>query len=66
MAVKILGAGLAGLSAAINLTLGGKEVEVFERKSDVGDQIKQNYQCLLSTHGNIPNSVSISWTLTPK
>lgn len=65
MAVKILGAGLAGLSAAINLTLGGREVEVFERKSDVGEQIKQNYQCLLSTRGK-PDSYFKQFNLKPQ
>ncbi len=52
MAIKILGAGLSGLSAAINLAKGGKEVEVFERKSDVGQHLRPNYQGLLRTHGD--------------
>lgn len=65
MAVKILGAGLAGMSAAVNLKLGGKEVEVFERKGDVGDQIKQNYQCLLSTHGD-PDTYFKQFNLKPQ
>ncbi|MBU4246270.1 MAG: NAD(P)-binding protein [Nanoarchaeota archaeon] len=46
--IKILGAGLSGLSAAINLAKAGKEVEVHELKSDVGMHIKTNFQALLS------------------
>ena len=34
--IKILGAGLSGLSAAINLAKAGKKVEVFEKNSDCG------------------------------
>ena len=34
--VKILGAGPAGLSAAINLAIEGYRVDVFEQKFDVG------------------------------
>ncbi len=45
--IKILGAGLSGLSAAINLAKAGKEVEVHELKSDVGMHIKTNFQALL-------------------
>jgi flavin-dependent dehydrogenase len=65
MAIKILGAGLSGLSAAINLAKEGKEVEVFERKSDVGQQTKPNYQGLLRTHGD-PMGYLKSLNLEPK
>lgn len=44
--VKILGAGPAGLSAAINLADEGFFVEVYERNKDVGDGIKRNIQGL--------------------
>jgi len=52
MTIKILGAGLAGISAAINLVKGGKEVEVHERRDEVGLQMHPNYQGLLRTHGD--------------
>ena len=45
--IKILGAGLSGLSAAINLAKEGKEVEVHERNAEVGMHIKTNFQALL-------------------
>jgi flavin-dependent dehydrogenase len=44
--IKILGAGLAGLSAAINLKKAGEEVLVMERLPSVGMQIHANYQAL--------------------
>jgi len=47
MVVKILGAGLSGLSAAINLAKSGQEAVVYEQKSDVGEQTHVNYQGLL-------------------
>ena len=34
--IKILGAGLSGLSAAINLTKAGYDVDVFEKRNDCG------------------------------
>jgi flavin-dependent dehydrogenase len=43
---KILGAGLSGLAAAINLKKGGEEVLVLERNASVGMQIHPNYQAL--------------------
>lgn len=52
MTINILGAGLSGLSAAINLAKGGREVVVFERKANVGEHLKPNYQGLLRTHGD--------------
>ena len=44
--VKILGAGPAGLSAAINLAIEGYSVDVFEQKFDVGTRVKRNLQGL--------------------
>ncbi len=44
--VKILGAGPAGLSAAINLSHNGYNVDIFERNLDVGSSIKGNLQGL--------------------
>ncbi len=43
---KILGAGLSGLAAAINLRKGGEDVLVLERNAAVGMQIHPNYQGL--------------------
>lgn len=43
---KVLGAGLSGLSAAINLRKGGEDVLVLERNAAVGMQIHPNYQAL--------------------
>jgi flavin-dependent dehydrogenase len=44
--VKILGAGPSGLSAAINLSHEGYNVDIFERNSDVGTSINGNLQGL--------------------
>lgn len=44
--VKILGAGPSGLSAAINLTKAGYEVEVYERKEGVGRRFNGDLQGL--------------------
>ena len=65
MAIIILGAGLSGLTTAINLALKGKEVEIFERKSDVGEHIRPNYQGLLKTHGD-PMGYLKKYNLEPK
>lgn len=50
--IKILGAGLSGLSAAINLAIADKEVKVYERKNSIGEHIYPNYQGLLRTNGD--------------
>lgn len=50
--VRILGAGLSGLTAAINLAKAGREVVVHEKRASAGLQIKPNYQGLLKTHGD--------------
>ena len=65
MAIKILGAGLSGLCAAINLAKEGKEVEIFEKKSDVGEHIRPNYQGLLKTRGD-PLGYLKKYNLEPK
>ncbi|KXA90449.1 hypothetical protein AKJ62_00715, partial [candidate division MSBL1 archaeon SCGC-AAA259D14] len=44
--VKILGAGPSGLSAAINLAKAGYEVEVYERKGEVGRRFNGDLQGL--------------------
>jgi len=44
--IKIAGAGIAGLTAAINLAKGDKEVEVHEKLSYAGAKIKPNIQIL--------------------
>jgi flavin-dependent dehydrogenase len=43
---KILGAGPAGLSAAINLASAGYSVDVFEKNQEVGKRVKRNLQGL--------------------
>ncbi len=42
--IKIAGAGIAGLTAAINLAKAGHEVEVFERSHDVGTRFNGDCQ----------------------
>lgn len=44
--IKILGAGLSGLTAAINLAKAGKAVRIFEKRRAVGEHIFPNLQCL--------------------
>ena len=44
--VKILGAGPAGLTAAINLAIAGYNVDVFEKNNEVGSGVKRNLQGL--------------------
>ncbi|UCE74092.1 MAG: NAD(P)/FAD-dependent oxidoreductase [Methanomassiliicoccales archaeon] len=65
MAISILGAGLSGLSSAINLAKEGREVVVFERKNDVGQHIRPNYQGLLRTKAD-PMGYLKSLNLEPK
>ena len=50
--VKILGAGPAGLAAAINLSQKGYNVDIFERNLDVGNNIKSNLQGLENWSGD--------------
>lgn len=44
--IKILGAGISGLTAAINLALRGFQVEVYEKRGKVGLQSKGDFQGL--------------------
>lgn len=44
--IKILGAGISGLSAAINLAKAGYEVEMFESRGDSGARFKGDLQGL--------------------
>jgi flavin-dependent dehydrogenase len=44
--IKILGAGIAGLTASINLARGGFEVTVFERSLTVGSRFHNDFQGL--------------------
>lgn len=44
--IKILGAGIAGLTASINLAKGGFGVTVFERSSTVGSRFHNDFQGL--------------------
>jgi len=52
MPISILGAGLSGLSAAINLSKGGKNVIVYENKDSVGEHLPPCHQALMRTDGN--------------
>ncbi len=52
MPISILGAGLSGLSAAINLSKGGKNVIVYENKDSVGEHLHPCHQALMRTDGN--------------
>lgn len=44
--IQILGAGPAGLSAAINLARSGYNVDIFEKSSDVGSRFHEDFQGL--------------------
>ncbi len=44
--IKILGAGIAGLTASINLAKGGFGVTVFEKSSMVGSRFHNDFQSL--------------------
>ncbi len=65
MATEILGAGLSGLTAAINLALEGHEVVVHEKRGSVGAHTHMNYQGLLRTKGDIAGYLK-SWNLELK
>lgn len=51
--IKILGAGLAGLSAAINLSKVGKEVTIYEKRSGVGEHTQPHFQVMNHDGKNI-------------
>ena len=44
--IKILGAGISGLSAAITLVKNGYETEVIEKSSHAGGRFKRDFQGL--------------------
>ncbi len=44
--IKVLGAGISGLTASINLAKGGFEVTVFEKSSTVGSRFHNDFQGL--------------------
>jgi len=46
VSIKILGAGPAGLSAAINLAKAGYNVDIFEKNADVGSRFHEDFQGL--------------------
>ncbi|HEX7468818.1 MAG TPA: NAD(P)-binding protein [Methanobacterium sp.] len=54
--VKILGAGPAGLSAAINLSRNGYNVDVFEKNQDVGLVLKETFKVLKTGQMNRTSS----------
>lgn len=63
--IKILGAGLSGLSAAINLKLAGKDVTIFEKKKGIGGHIKPNFQALRCDF-KTPKEYLLGLNLNPK
>jgi len=63
--IKILGAGLSGLSAAINLKLAGKDVDVYELRNSVGEQIQPNFQLLHSREKSVSDYLK-DLNLSPK
>lgn len=50
--VKIFGAGLSGLTAAINLAKAGYKIEVHEKCSNIGEHYKENPQLLPNWFSN--------------
>jgi len=44
--IKILGAGISGLSTAVMLAKNGLKVKVFEKNSHAGGRFKRDFQCL--------------------
>ena len=69
---RIIGAGLSGLSAAINFAKKGEKAEVHESREAVGMQFHPNYQVLLKESPDTPSSESGAkeymkrWGLNPK
>ena len=69
---RIIGAGLSGLSAAINFAKNDEKVEVHESREDVGMQFHPNYQVLLKESPDTPSSEAGAkqylnrWGLNPK
>ncbi len=46
--IKILGAGISGLTSAIVLSKAGYNVEVYERNDDVGKRFDGDFQGLMN------------------
>ena len=69
---RIIGAGLSGLSAAINFAKKDEKVVIHESREDVGMQFHPNYQVLLKESPNTPSSEAGAkeylnrWGLNPK
>ena len=69
---RIIGAGLSGLSAAINFAKRGEKVEIHESREAVGMQFRPNYQVLLKESPETPSSEAGAkeylnrWGLNPK
>ncbi len=63
--IKILGAGLSGLSAAINLKLADKDVKIYEKMNSAGERIKPNFQALRCDF-KTPKEYFSSLNLNPK
>ncbi len=50
---RVLGAGLSGLTAAINLNLAGEEVVVHESRNAPGEHMYRNHQVLVRTRADV-------------
>lgn len=55
--IKILGAGISGLTAAINLAKAGYDVKVFEKNSDVGKSHKLDFEGLENWTSDIMKTI---------
>ena len=55
--IRILGAGISGLTAAINLAKAGYDVKVFERNSDVGKSHKLDFEGLENWTSDIMQTI---------
>ena len=69
---RIIGAGLSGLSAAINFAKNDEKVVIHESREDVGMQFHPNYQVLLKESPDTTSSEAGAkqylnrWGLNPK
>ncbi len=55
--IKILGAGISGLTAAINLAKAGYDVKIFEKNSDVGKSHKLDFEGLENWTSDIMEAI---------
>lgn len=62
---RVLGAGLSGLTAAINLARGGEKVTIHESRQGAGHHMHANYQVLLRSEGDAHDYMA-KWNLTPE